>query len=182
MGTAGSHRTRGIKKMVAFPGSVMAMSHQLWMSGRTHCPPPMQREPGSWAKCPGPSEFFAQGEVSVPGLLSCPRPLLSAASYQADWQWWGLKSERQTGRWAGERPTALFVLVIFCKSALQLGCQVCVDGDCCADRGWTAPVEWMCSSVARREESVFSSCGRHGSDYIIRHKGFFCKIENVGNK
>lgn len=31
-------RIRVFKKRLAFPSSVMAMSHQLWVSGRTHSP------------------------------------------------------------------------------------------------------------------------------------------------
>lgn len=46
--------------------------------------PPLLGEPGSWAKWPRPSEFFAHGEVSVMGLLSWLLPRLCVCSYQAD--------------------------------------------------------------------------------------------------
>lgn len=158
MDTAGSHRKRGIKKRVAFPGSVMAMSHQLWMSGRTHCPlcsenqGPGRNVPGHLSSLPK-GRWVWRGYCPARAPSSVPAPISLIDSDVV----WSLKG-RLADELAKDQLPSLFWL-FFLKSVLQLGCQVCVDGDCRVTAALTwDELRWFSTDLSSEYAAAFLMC------------------------
>lgn len=117
-----------LKKRLPPPSRVMAMSHQLWMSGRPHGPHrwenqgPGQRGPAIWVLCPGGGECDGATVLAAPPplcpLLSAILTVMCSEVWGPDWHMSWLKTNC---------PLCFWPFWVHASSWLS---NVCVKDDC----------------------------------------------------